>query len=255
MSNIATFDFSGCKVIVTGASQGIGRGIALRFARAGAAVSICARGAEALEKTRADIAELSQAHAARCDLSDRAQIERYVAEAAAALGGVDILVNNGSGFGRKDNEADWAKALSVDIMGTVRMCHAAMPWLEGSGMASIIHVTSVAAFRASTKAPAYAAVKSALVNYAKSQSLALISKGIRVNTVAPGSTEAPGHFFEKRRLAGDPDYASVLATQPTGRMGTPEEIADVVLFLASHAARWVIGQTIVVDGAQLLNGG
>jgi len=255
MTNAANFDFSGAKVIVTGASKGIGKGIAQRFLEAGAAVSICARGAEDLEKARDELSAAGRVHAAPCDLSRAEQIERYVAEAAQALGGLDVLVNNASGFGRSDDEAGWSTSVNVDLMGTIRMCRAALPWLEASPSASIVHVTSITAFRPSRKAPAYAAIKAALVAYTGSQALELISKGVRVNTVAPGSTEAPGHFFETRRLAGDPEYAAMLATQPTGRMGMPADIADVVLFLSSDAGRWVIGQTVVADGGQRLNGG
>jgi len=255
MTSAANFDFSGSKVIVTGASKGIGKGIARRFLEAGAAVSICARGVEDLEKARDELSAVGPVHAAACDLSRSEEIERYVAEATEALGGLDVLVNNASGFGRADDEDGWATSVNVDLMGTLRMCRATLPWLVASPGAAIVHITSITAFRPSRKAPAYGAIKAALVAYTASQALELIAKGVRVNTVAPGSTEAPGHFFEARRLAGDPGYAAALATQPTGRMGTPADIADVVLFLSSDAARWVIGHTVVADGGQFLNGG
>src|SRR5262245_37477456 len=121
-------DIAGQRAIVAGGSRGIGRAIALAFAEAGAGVSICARGAEALEATRADIARFGRtAHAAVCDLSDAAAIPRYIEAAADTLGGIDILVNNASGFGTSDDEAGWAVSISVDLLATVRASRAALP--------------------------------------------------------------------------------------------------------------------------------
>ncbi|MFV3077041.1 SDR family NAD(P)-dependent oxidoreductase [Niveispirillum fermenti] len=251
------FDFTGRRVLVTGASRGIGRGIAQAFARAGAALSICARRPDRLEDARADLAALGgTVHAARCDMADGAQITAYVQEAAATLGGIDVLVSNVSAIARGDGEESWLAGVQTDLLGAVRLSGAALPWLErADGGGAIVHINSITAYRGSRSAPAYAAMKAALMNYTGSQALALLPRGIRVNGVAPGSTEAPGHFWEKRRLSGDPAYQAALASQPTGRMGTPEDIAGVVMFLASDAARWVVGQTILADGGQLANGG
>ena len=128
------FDFAGRRVVVAGGSRGIGRAIALNFAAAGAHVSICARGAATLEATRAEIAAHGHpAHAAPCDLADAASVAGYVQAAAQALGGIDVLVNNASGFGMGDDEAGWAAGLSVDVMAMVRASHAALPWLQKSG--------------------------------------------------------------------------------------------------------------------------
>ena len=247
------FDFQGKRVLVTGGSRGIGRAIALGFAGAGAAVSICARGAAALDATRLEIAAHGpRAHAGVCDLADGAAIMRYVADAAAALGGIDLLVNNASGFGMGDDEAGWAAGLSVDVMAMVRASHAALPLLEQAAGSSIIHIASISGLRPSTRTPAYAAVKAAMISYTASQAAMLAPRRIRVNCIAPGSVEFAGGIWEQRRLADDPLYARVLAGIPFGRMGTPEEIAEVALFLASSHARWVTGQTIAVDGGQLL---
>jgi len=123
--------FEGKRVVVTGGSRGIGRSIALGFAAAGAAVSICARNEEALRRTEGELRAAGvPAHAAVCDLADAAAVGAYVEAAAAALGGIDVLVNNASGFGRTDDEAGWAASIDVDLLATVRALRAALPWLE-----------------------------------------------------------------------------------------------------------------------------
>jgi len=248
------FDFKDRRVVVAGGSRGIGRAIAMAFARSGANVSLCARGARALEATRAELAAFGgRVHAAPCDLADGAAVARYVAEAAQALAGIDVLVNNASGFGMADDEAGWAAGLAVDVMAMVRASHAALPWLEKARAgASIIHISSISGYRASTRAPAYAAVKAAMNSYTGSQAAMLAKKGIRVNAIAPGSIEFEGGVWAQRRLSGDPVYERTLKGIPFGRMGTPEEIAEVALFLASDHARWMTGQVLAVDGGQLL---
>ena len=247
------FHFENKRVVVAGGSRGIGRAIALGFAAAGADVSICARGAAALEATRAELAATGRrVHTAVCDLADGPAVTRYVTDAGEALGGIDVLVNNASGFGMGDDEAGWSAGLSVDVMATVRASHAALPLLAASQGASIINVASISGFRPSTRAPAYGAVKAVVMHYTASQAAALARKGIRVNCIAPGSIEFPGGHWESRRLAKDPLYAQILAKIPFGRMGTPDEVAEVALFLASSHARWITGQTLVVDGGQLL---
>jgi 3-oxoacyl-[acyl-carrier protein] reductase len=245
--------FDGKRVLVAGGSKGIGRSIALGFAQQGASVSICARGAEALESTRAEIAALGvAAHALPTDLAEGAEVTRWVMQAAAALGGVDVLVNNASGFGGRDTEEDWAKGLNVDVLATVRASRAAAAFLRAS-QGSIVNVSSISGYRPSLRTPAYAAVKALLVNYTQSQAAALAPDGVRVNAVAPGSIEFPGGSWDQRRTTDPALYNRILGSIPFGRLGTPEEVAEVVLFLASPAARWVTGQTIIVDGGQLLS--
>jgi 3-oxoacyl-[acyl-carrier protein] reductase len=247
------FDFTGKKVIVCGGSRGIGRSTALGFAAAGASVSICARGAETLEATRAEIAGHGHpAHAGVCDLADQASIESYIAAAATALGGVDVLVNNASGFGMTDDAAGWGAGFAVDIMAVVHASHAALPHLRTAEAGCIVTVSSISAMRPSTRSVPYGAVKAAVIHYTATQAAQLGAEGIRVNAVAPGSIEFPGGTWEKRRDEGSPVYDRVRNAIPSKRLGTPEEVADVILFLASTQARWVTGQTIVVDGGQLL---
>src|SRR5438270_4167455 len=134
-------DLAGKRAVICGGSRGIGRAIALACAEAGADVSICARGAETLAKTRDEIAACGhKAHAATCDLADKDQIARYIAEAAEALGGIDILVNNASGFGSTDDEEGWEKSIGVDLQATVRATRAATPFLEQAGGAAIVNI-------------------------------------------------------------------------------------------------------------------
>lgn len=249
-----TFDFTGRRVLVAGGSRGIGRSIALGFARAGAAVSICARNAADLETTRAELAAAGArtAHASACDLSDRARIEAWVAAAAGALGGIDVLVNNASGFGAGDTDEGWDASFRVDVQAVVRASRAALPWLEQSAAASVVNVSSISALRPSTRTPAYGAAKAAVIHYTTSQAAMWARKGIRVNCVAPGSIDFPGGLWEQRKSSDPTLYERTRASIPFGRFGAPEEVADLVMYLASDAARWVTGQAIAVDGGQTL---
>src|SRR5207253_6192369 len=130
-----------------------------------------------------------------CDLADKSAIATYVTAAADSLGGIDILVNNASGFGAGDDEAGWEKSLDIDVMATVRASHAAIPFIERAGGGAILNISSISGFRASTRTPSYAAVKAALINYTMSQALMLAPKKIRVNAIAPGSVEFPGGMW------------------------------------------------------------
>lgn len=246
-------EFTGRRVLVMGGSRGIGRAAALAFARAGAAVAICARGAEGLEAARRELeAQGATAYAAPADLSRAEDIARFVPDAAAALGGVNVLVNNASGFGRADDEEGWAVSFAVDLMAIVRASHAALPFLERAGEGAIVNVSSISALRATKRNPPYGAIKAAVDHYTASQARMLAARRIRVNAVAPGSVEFPGGTWERRRSEEPELYENTLAQIPFGRMGTPEEIAEVVLFLASRRASWITGQSIVADGGQLL---
>jgi 3-oxoacyl-[acyl-carrier protein] reductase len=241
------------RVVVAGGSRGIGRSIALAMADAGAAVSICARGQRALTVTAGEIAAKGVvSHAAVCDLADGAAIEEYMAAAADALGGIDVLVNNASGFGITDDEAGWRAGIDVDLMATVRASHAALPLLEKAGGGAILNIASISGYGASARSAPYAAVKAAVINYTMSQALMLAAKNIRVNAIAPGSIEFPGGMWEQRKTSDPKLYKGVLGSIPWGRLGRPEEIATVAVFLCSEAASWVTGQTLTVDGGQSL---
>ena len=246
------FDFAGKRAVICGGSRGIGRSIALGFAQAGAAVSICARGAATLEQTRGEIAAFGHtAHAGVCDLADGSAIGRYIADAAGALGGIDVLINNASGFGSSDDEKGWGISMTIDMMAIVHATHAALPALRAS-KGCVVNTSSISALRSAARQPPYGAIKAAVIHYTHTQAAMYAKDGIRVNGVAPGSIEFPGGLWDDRKTSNPALYNAVLHAIPFGRLGHPEEVASVVLFLASPYAAWVTGQTIVVDGGQLL---
>jgi 3-oxoacyl-[acyl-carrier protein] reductase len=245
-------DLNGRNAIITGGSRGIGRSIALAYARAGANVSICARGEAALNATAAELRNCGhKVHAATCDLADGPAVASYITAAAQALGGIDVLVNNASGFGLSDDEAGWSASINVDLLAPVRASRAALPYLEKS-QGSILHISSISGLTHSARTPPYGAVKAALIQLTLSQAASLAAKHIRVNCIAPGSIEFPGGAWEQRKTTAPQLYDAILRSIRFGRLGTPEEIANVALFLASSAASWVTGQTIAVDGGQML---
>ena len=247
------FAFKGRRAVICGGSRGIGLAIATALARDGANVSICARGAEGLSQAAAGLTKLGvKVHSQSCDLGDGPSVTRYIGAAAAALGGIDILVNNASGFGMKDDEQGWAAGLNIDLMATVRASHAAIPHLEKTPGSSIINIASISGYAASVRSAPYAAVKAAVINYTMSQALTLSPKRIRVNAIAPGSIEFPGGVWDQRKTSDPKLYQGTLKSIPWGRMGSAEEIANVAAFLASDLSSWVTGQTITVDGGQLL---
>lgn len=244
---------TGRRAVITGGSRGIGLAIANALVAEGVNISICGRGAETLEAARAELECYgTTVHVAVCDVADGAAIERYVADAAAALGGIDILVNNASGFGAGNSEEGWTTSINVDLLGTVRTTRAARPWLEQSDQASVIHIASIAGQAASARTAAYGAVKAAIIQYTQSQAADMASQRIRVNAIAPGSIDFPGGLWQQRKADNPALYEATLASIPFGRFGRPQEIANTAVFLASPLASWITGQTLAVDGGQLL---
>lgn len=244
----------GKRVVVAGGSRGIGRAIAMAFAQEGAAVSICARGADGVKDAEAALQQTgASVHAATCDLGDGDAVRAYVEAAAKALGGIDILVNNASGFGRTDDEAGWAVSINVDLMGTVRATQTAIPHLQKAGGGAVLHISSISGLAPSVRTPPYGAVKAALIQLTLTQAAALAKDNIRVNCIAPGSIEFPGGVWDQAKQNNPKLYNGILAGIPFGRMGTAEEVANAALFLCSPAASWVTGQTLAVDGGQMLS--
>ena len=248
-------DFSGRRVLVAGASKGIGRQMALAFAAAGAQVSICARGQAGLDAVAAEArARNLTVHTRATDLADPAQIQAWLQAAAEALGGIDVLVNNATGYGMSDDEDGWAASLQIDLMAAVRASRLALPWLRASHDACILNLSSIAAQQPRPGAAPYAAAKAALSQYTTSQALALAGERIRVNAIAPGSIAFEDGLWDRRRRDDPALYHATLAKIPFGRFGHPQEIADAALFLCSPLARWITGQTLAVDGGQVLMG-
>jgi 3-oxoacyl-[acyl-carrier protein] reductase len=247
------FDFGCYRVAIAGGSRGIGRAIALAFLRAGAGVSVCARGHQGLGALARDAgADAGRLHVQQCDLAEPDGIGHWIADAANALGGMDVLVNNATGYGFGEDDESWLVDFEVDLMAAVRASRFALPHLKASDRACILHTSSIGSFRPRTMGPPYAAMKAALNHYTRTQALALAGDRIRVNAIAPGSIEFPGGVWDRCRSEQPAQYAKVLATIPYGRYGTPEEVAPLALFLASPLAGWITGQIVAVDGGQSL---
>lgn len=191
-------------------------------------------------------------HAATCDVSDADSLSAYIASAAEAMGGLNVLVNNPSGFGRTDDEEGWQNSLDVDLMALVRAGWTAIPLIEAAGGGSLVHISSISGLTSSTRTPPYGAVKAAVIQYTLSQASLLAKKNIRVNCIAPGSIEFPGGVWDQAKQHAPDLYNSIQASIPFDRLGRPHEVANLAVFLASDAASWITGQTVAVDGGQML---
>jgi len=244
---------NGKGVIVTGGTRGIGFAIADAFAREGCGISICGRTAASLSVAREKLAIYGGAvHGAVCDVGDVAALENYLQEAHVALGRLDVLVNNPSGFGRTDDEDGWKRSIEIDLMPVVRASHHAIPMLEQVGGGAIIHISTISALTESIRTPPYGAIKAAVNHYTVTQAKSLAPKGIRVNAICPGSIFFEGGVWDEAKKNNPDLFQNILASIPSGRYGTPEEIASVAVFLGSEAGKWVTGQAIAVDGGQAL---
>jgi NAD(P)-dependent dehydrogenase (short-subunit alcohol dehydrogenase family) len=240
----------GKRALVTGGSKGIGRAIAFGLAAEGCDVAICARNAEEVAAT---VAELNvcgvKAHGASVDVAERAALESFVKNAAAALGGLDILVCNASAFAHGAGEDAFRAAFDVDLMHTRNACEAALPWLERSGAGSIIAISSISGSEDyGYDSVSYGTMKAALFFYVKSLARHVAAKGVRANVVSPGTTLFDGGFWDHVRLSDPKSFEANVAANPLGRMARPEEIADAVVFLASPRASFISGTNLVVDG-------
>jgi 3-oxoacyl-[acyl-carrier protein] reductase len=240
----------GLKALVTGGSKGIGRAAAEILAAEGAHVAICARnGAEVAAAVESLRAKGVTAYGAAVDVADKAALEAWVADAAKALGGVDILVANVSALAVNDDEDAWKAGFATDMMHTVRLVNAAMPHLEASKAASICAVSSVSGRETDFTGPAYGAFKAALVHYMHGLAVKLAPKMIRCNAVSPGNTYFDGGIWQNIEQNMPDLFKTALALNPTGRMATAEEIARGIVFLSSPASSFTTGTNLVIDGA------
>ena len=249
---------SGKVALVTGASRGIGRAIALALGAEGARVVLCARGGDALEaavrEARARGGAESAALGVVADVTTAAGVASLVDGATRAYGGIDIVVNNVGGSGAREfdatDEGDLQAVLDRNLFPALRVSRAALPHLRARGGGAIILIASIWG-RESGGGPSYNAAKAAEISLAKAMARDLAKDGIRVNSVAPGSVLFPGGGWERRQQADPAGLAAFVAREiPFGRFGRPEEIADVVTFLCSPRAAWVTGACLPVDGGQ-----
>jgi len=240
----------GLRAIVTGGSKGIGRRAAELFAQEGASVALCARNADEVKATVAALKSRGvQSFGAAVDVADKAGLEGFIADSAAALGGIDILVANVSALAVQDSEDSWHRAFDVDMMHSVRAVNAALPHLEKSKHAAIVFVSSVSGREVDFTGPAYGAFKAALIHYGQRLANQLAPKMIRVNSVSPGNTYFEGGVWQNIEKNMPDLFAQALALNPTGRMATPEEIGRGIVFLASPASSFTTGTNLVIDGA------
>ena len=243
---------AGRAALVTGGSRGIGAAIAAELAAEGCRVAICARGAEGLAGAAARLRETgADVLALPADLTAPGAAERVVGETIARFGALDILVDNLGGGRGGDSDEAWDYTLDVNLGAAVRANRAAIPHMRERRRGVILIIASISGWQAGGANPAYNAAKAAEIIYARSLAQELGPFGIRVNAVSPGSILFPGGGWA-RRQERDPERMArfVAEDMPLGRFGTPEEVANVVTFLASDRASLVTGANVAVDGCQ-----
>ena len=241
---------TGLRVLVTGGTRGIGRATVEAFLDEGAAVAFCARTAPDVDKTAEALgAGGATVVGTALDVADGEALASWVRQSAERLGGVDIVVSNVSALAIPDTEENWTASLATDLMGTVHLVNAAMPLLEASSAASIVAVSSVSGREVDFAAGPYGTAKAALVHYVQGLAYQLAGKGIRANTVSPGNTFFEGGVWDNVKHGNPELYATALALNPTGRMGTPQEMAKAIVFIASPVSSFTSGTNLVVDGA------
>lgn len=245
-------ELDGRNCVVIGGSRGIGRAIALGLAAEGANVAICARSEGPLRAAEAELRDEGvQAFAHPCDAADPQALSAFLDAAREALGSVDVLVHNASALAVGPDLSDWEASLEVDLMAAVRATEQVIPWMAEADGGSILFVSSVSGLEADPSPDfGYTAAKAALIAHAKKLAVMHAPRRIRVNAIAPGSIDFPGGIWSKVREHEPEVYESIRASIPWGRMGTPEEVADVAVFLVSPRAGWVAGECVSVDGAQ-----
>jgi 3-oxoacyl-[acyl-carrier protein] reductase len=243
------FDLSGKAALVTGASGGIGGAIARALHKQGATVTLSGTRVEALEKLKGELGERTHVIAARMD--DAADIDRLAKEAETAMGKIDILVNN-AGITRDNismrmKDEEWERVLQVNLTGTFRLTRAAMRGMMRRRFGRVINITSVVGVTGNPGQANYAAAKAGLIGMSKSLAQELASRAITVNCVAPGFIATP-----MTDVLTDEQKKGILARVPADRLGTPEEIAAGVVYLASDEAAYVTGQILHINGGMAM---
>lgn len=239
----------GKKAIVTGATRGIGRRIVDLLADEGVDIGLCARDeGEVEEAVKALKAKGVNATGGVVNVRKGDEYKAWLEKAANELGGCDIFVPNVSAGGGMDSEQNWVRNFEVDVLGTVRGVETLTPFLKQSGEGTVIVISSTNALEFFMGPMAYNAMKAALINYTKQLALFIAKDGIRVNCVSPGPVYFEGGAWEMIKGSMPQLYESNLKKMPRGEMGRPEEVADVVAFLASPRSSLIVGANIVVDG-------
>lgn len=234
----------GKRVIVTGGSKGIGLAIARAFLDEGARVAICARDTAGLTAAADDLSAHGEVHHRRADMGQVGEPAAFVDWAAGQLGGIDIVVSNVSAAAGPD----WEASCAVDLIGADALLRAGLALMEDHTGANVVCIGSRAASVAAPRIPAYAAVKAATVSMVKSLSREVARRGIRANVVSPGDILFPGGTWDRAREENGKLWEAIVRENPFRRLGRPEEIANVVAFVASPKASFISGANILVDG-------
>jgi len=234
----------GKRVLVTGGSRGIGRAITKAFLDEGAEVAICARDRAGLAAAAAELRDFGRVHHRPADIGAKGEPTAVVDWAVETMGGIDILVSNVSAMAGPD----WEASVAVDLVGNNELIRAALEHMEDHSGANIVCIGSRAASIGAPRIPAYAAVKAATVSMVKSLAREIARRGIRANVVSPGDVIFPGGSWDEARQEDGKLWHAIVRENPFRRLGEPEEIADVVAFVASNRASFMTGANVLVDG-------
>jgi 3-oxoacyl-[acyl-carrier protein] reductase len=247
---VMNFGLQGKRALVTGGSRGIGRSIVDMLLHEGARVATCAR--SVAEVRQALSAHGDQFTADALDIRDADALRSWFEARTTAFDGLDILVSNISMMNTATGEARWSEGMQIDLLHHVRLVELATPLLIKSGVGSITFVNSLANIQVDIPRAfePYGVFKAGLLNYAAQLSLRLTKKGVRVNSVSPGPIVTPGGPWENPDQSSD-IYKTYMARSGFGRFGTPEEVANAVVFLASPLASWISNVNLRVDGGSV----